>query len=83
MINKVTTAEARKNLADIVNNVAFGKDTVILTRRGKELAALISIEDLELLQKYEDLADIQDAWKIKDEQGTNIKIADLKKELDL
>ncbi len=82
MINKVSTAEARKNLADIVNNVAFGKDTVIFTRRGKELAALVSIEDLELLQKYEDLVDIEDAWKIKNQQGTNIKIADLKKELD-
>lgn len=84
MIAKITTAEARKNLAEIVNNVAYGKDTVILTRRGKALAALVSIDDLKLLQQLQDEQDIKDAWKIKDEEtGENIKLSDLKKELDL
>lgn len=72
MTTKVTTAEARKNLADIVNSVAYGKNSVVLTRRGKELAALISIEDLKLLQQLEDEQDIRDAWKIKEEQGNEI-----------
>jgi prevent-host-death family protein len=83
MINKISTAEARKNLADIVNTVAYGNDTIVLTRRGKELAALISIEELELLRQIEDQQDIDDAWKIKNEPGKNIKLSDLKKELDL
>lgn len=84
MIAKITTAEARKNLAEIVNNVAYGKDTVILTRRGKALAALVSIDDLKLLQQLQDKEDIKDAWKIKNEEtGENIKLSDLKKELDL
>jgi len=51
MINKITTVEARKHFAEMVNNVASGKDTVVLTRRGKELAALVSIENLRLLQQ--------------------------------
>ena len=50
MLNTVSTAEARKNLAEIVNKVAYGKEPVVLTRRGKEIAALISMEELELLQ---------------------------------
>jgi len=83
MTIKVTTAEARKNFADIVNNVAYGKDTVILTRRGKEIVALISIEELKLLQQLEEEQDIADAWKIKDEPGKNVKLSDLKKELKL
>lgn len=83
MTTKVTTAEARKHFADIVNNVAYGKDTVVLTRRGKELVALISIEDLQLLQQLEDQQDIADAWKIKDEPSENVKLSDLKKELKL
>ncbi len=83
MTTKVTTAEARKNFADIVNNVAYGKDPVVLTRRGKELVALISMEDLQLLQKLEEQQDIADAWKIKDEPGENVKLSDLKKELKL
>ena len=83
MTTKVTTAEARKNFADIVNSVAYGKDPVVLTRRGKELVALISMEDLQLLQKLEEQQDIADAWKIKDEPGENVKLSDLKKELKL
>lgn len=83
MTTKVSTAEARKNFADIVNNVAYGKDPVVLTRRGKELVALISMEDLQLLQKLEEQQDIADAWKIKDEPGENVKLSDLKKELKL
>jgi antitoxin Phd len=83
MTTKVTTTEARKNLADIVNSDAYGKDTVVFTRQGKELAALISIEDLKLLQQLEDEQDIKDAWKAKEELGENIKFFDMKKELEL
>jgi antitoxin Phd len=83
MISKITTADARKNFADIVNNVAYGKDTIVLTRRGKELAALISIEDLKLLQRIEEDFDIEEAWKNKDEPGKNIKLSDLKRELGI
>lgn len=83
MISEMPTAEARKNLADIVYTVAYGNDTIVLTRRGKAVAALVSIEDLKLLQQLEDQQDIEDAWKIKNETGENIKLSDLKKELNL
>ena len=82
-MDKVTTADARKNFADIVNQVAYGKEPIILTRRGKELAALVSIDDLMLLQKLEDQLDIVDAWKAKEEPGEDINWSDLRKELDL
>ena len=72
MHKKITTADARKNFANIVNTVAYGKEPVILTRRGQEIAALISIEELELLQKIEDLVDIQEARKALEEPGGNI-----------
>ncbi len=82
-MDKVTTADARKNLAEIVNQVAYGKEPVVLTRRGKDLVALVSIEDLMLLQKLEDQIDIHDAWKAKEEPGEDISWSDLRKELDL
>ena len=82
-MDKVTTADARKNLAEIINQVAYGKEPIVLTRRGKELAALVSIEDLMLLQKLEDQIDIHDAWKAKEEPGKDISWSDLRKELDL
>jgi prevent-host-death family protein len=79
----VTTAEARKKLAEIVNKVAYGKEPVILTRRGEEIAALISMEELELLQLIEDRIDIEDAKKTLAEPGENIPAEKLWKELGL
>jgi len=34
-----------------------------LTRRGEAIAAIVSIEDLKLLQEIEEQMDIEDAWK--------------------
>ena len=79
----VTTAEARKKLAEIINKVAYGKEPVILTRRGEKIAALISMEELELLQLIEDHIDIEDARKALAELGENIPAEKIWKELGL
>ena len=79
----VTTAEARKKLAEIVNRVAYGKEPVVLTRRGEEIAALISMEELALLQLIEDHIDIEDARKALAEPGKNIPGEKFWKELGL
>ncbi|MFI0373971.1 type II toxin-antitoxin system Phd/YefM family antitoxin [Actinomadura sp. 1N219] len=42
--------EARAQFADLVNRVAYTGEPVTLTRRGRVMAALISPEDLELLE---------------------------------
>lgn len=68
----ISIAEGRKKLADIVNKVAYGNEFVILTRRGEEIAALISMEELQLLKKIEDFIDIEDAQKALDEPGKNL-----------
>jgi prevent-host-death family protein len=59
----LTIAEARNNLADAINRVSYGGERVIFSRRGKSVAALVSFEDLELLQKMEDAEDIPTARK--------------------
>ncbi|REF00906.1 prevent-host-death family protein [Thermomonospora umbrina] len=43
--------EARAQFADLVNRVAYTGEPVVLTRRGRVMAALVSAEDLELLQR--------------------------------
>lgn len=83
MHKTITTADARKNFADIVNTVAYGKEPIVLTRRGQEIAALISIEELRLLQKIEDYIDIKDAKKALEEPGENISADEFWKELGL
>lgn len=51
----MTTVEARENFAELVNQAAYGKNRVLLTRRGKTLAAVVPIQDLEdLIKKAEE-----------------------------
>lgn len=81
MTTTISTADARRKFADIVNKVAYGKEPVVLTRRGQEIAALVSIEELELLQQIEDYIDIEDAKKALAEPGKNILAKEVWKQL--
>ena len=83
MLNKITTADARKKFATIINQVAFGHESFVLTRRGEPIAAIVSMRELTLLQEIEDQIDIEDAWKAKNELGKSIPWEELKKELEL
>lgn len=83
MSTTITTAEARKHFAELVNQVAYGKEPVILTRRGEEIAALISMEELELLRLVEDITDIAEARKALAEPGENIPAGEFWKKLGL
>ena len=83
MINKISAADARKKFANIINRVAYGKESFVLTRRGEPLAAIVSIEDLKLLQEIEEQMDIDDAWKARNEPGENISWEKLREELEL
>jgi len=49
--NYLNVSDIRKNLADILNQVAYGRTRVVLGRRGREIAALVPIEDLESLRE--------------------------------
>ena len=44
-VQEMTTTEARKNLAELVNLAAYGHVTTVLTRDGKRLARIVPEED--------------------------------------
>ena len=71
-------ADIRNNLADAINRVVYTKERIILERRGKKVAALIPVEDLEFLEELEDQADIRAAKKALKEKG-GITLEELKK----
>jgi len=54
-------SKAREGFSDTINRVAFGKERVVLRRRGKEVAAVVPIADLRLLEDLEDRIDLTDA----------------------
>jgi prevent-host-death family protein len=83
MLNKISAADARKKFAKIINRVAYGRKSFVLTRRGEPLAAIVSIDDLKLLQEIEEQMDIDDAWKVRNEPGENISWEKLREELEL
>lgn len=47
----ITTVAARENFAELINQASYGGKRVILTRRGKPVAALISLHDLHALEE--------------------------------
>ena len=84
-MDSVNTTEARDKLADVLNRVAYAKDRVRITRRGRDIAAVVPIEDLELIERLEDEIDIREARKALEDvrkHGT-IPWEDVKKELGL
>ncbi len=52
-MDAVNVVEARKSFSELVARVAFGGARVIVERRGRPMAALISIDDLRRLEAYE------------------------------
>jgi prevent-host-death family protein len=60
-MGQISTVSARAQFSDIINRAAFGKERVTLTRRGKEIVAVVPIEDVKLLEALEDKIDLEEA----------------------
>ena len=64
---EVRVSDARRNLSEHINRVAFGDERIVFTRHGKGLVALVPIADAELLQRLEDESDVEIArQRLKD-----------------
>lgn len=48
---EVPVTQAREELADLINRVAYGHERIILTRHSKPVACIVSPEDLEQLEQ--------------------------------
>ena len=66
---EIAVKDFRDDMADPINRAAYGGERVILTRRGEGVAALVSMDDLALLEKLENAADIKAALKARKEVG--------------
>lgn len=78
-------SEARESFSTTVNRVAFGGERVVLTRHGRRVAAVVPIEDLELLEHLEDAQDLDEARAALADPANRDRIAwsDLKTQLGL
>ncbi len=85
----ISTVDARNQFSNVINRVAFGKERMVLMRRGEELAAIVPLEDLRLLERLlerlEEQSDVDDARLAlaeAEKEGTK-SLSDLKEELGL
>ena len=60
----VAVHDVRKNLAEILNRVAYRGERIVLHRRGREVAVLIPVEDLQVLEAVEDRIDAAQAKRV-------------------
>jgi prevent-host-death family protein len=80
-MTRLTASQLREDLASALNKVAFGGERIVLQRNNKDVAALVSIEDLSLLRELEDKLDLAAMKRALNEPGANISWEDIKKGL--
>jgi prevent-host-death family protein len=88
-MTRLNVSKARDEFPEIVNRAAYGKERTIVSRRGKDLAAVVPIEDLRLLERLAqeemDRIDLEDARVALKEAETNgtLSLEEAKKRLGL
>lgn len=72
-LTSINTIEAKEEFNELISRASHNKERIIITRRGKDIAAIIPIEDLILLQASQNQYDLHDAMEALKEarnQGT-------------
>ena len=84
-MKKVTTAQARKHMSELLNRAAYGKERFVVTRHGKGLVAIVPLEEVTLLDRLRALLskkDLEAAISAMNESGTS-SWDEVRKDLDL
>lgn len=71
----VSVATAKSHLSELIAKSSYARERFIITRRNKPVAALVSLEDLQLIEQNEErqgLASIVGKWKGFEEVGEQI-----------
>ena len=78
-MTRLNVVELRQSLADVLNRAEYRGERIVIHRRGKDAAAIISIEDLKLLERLiedaEDRLDVTAAREALAESSERIPYA--------
>ena len=76
-------AKAREQFSSTLDRVAKNGERVVLERKGKRVAALVPLEDLELIERLEDEIDVREARKALADKSPSVPWEQVKRELGL
>jgi len=62
-VARTTTSKAKESFAETLRRVASKRERVIVRRQGKDVAAIVPMEDLAALEELEDRRDLKLARK--------------------
>lgn len=84
MVKTVSAAEARANLGDVLNRVYYTKEPVVVQKKGKTVAVIISPETFQRLQEEDarDWALIEEVGKLNDDKDPDEVLADVTAEVE-
>jgi prevent-host-death family protein len=84
--NMIAVSELREEHSDVIGRVSYGKERFVLTKYGRPVAALIPLDDLELLEALEDRVDLEAIARARtqpENQSEPVSLEKLKAELGL
>lgn len=74
-LKSISLVTLRKSLGDIISRVNFTHDRTLISRNGKSVAAIVPVEDLELLESLENRADIEALRQARrEDDGTRVSL---------
>ncbi len=83
-MTRIGVSDAREHLSEVVDRARYTHERVVLTKRGREVGAIISIDDLKLLEALEDQFDVKTAKQaLEESQGERIPYDEFRKKLGL
>jgi len=79
MPEKVSTIDVRQRIGDMLNRIALRHDEFVIERKGKPLAALVSVERLEQMRRFArrhalEFMDQQKGSPLSDKQATKLAL---------
>jgi prevent-host-death family protein len=66
----ISSSDARKKFSDLLNESGFGKERKVITRKGKGVAAVVPLEDLQTIETLEDEIDVRESKRILNDPET-------------
>jgi prevent-host-death family protein len=87
MSERFSVVQLKQSLGDVLNRAEYAGERFVIHRRGKDAAAVVSIEDLRLLERFireaEDRIDAQAASAAQRESEERIPYGQVRRELGI